>query len=665
MKTFLFELANGIKSIPRKYQNIYDDLKNKGLVAQKQGVYGLKDGFIIGSVDISRSGRGFLRSFTSGNQKDLVIEGMTKRISQNDIILAKLISSKGRLRGRVVTVLLSSNANVLCYLEKIKGEIVAFELKKPFGKPIRLAVSQKSLAQLPKNCLLSIDMRSKAIGEVIGSMQDAQIDEKISLALYDRAGEFSTEATLLADSFGKEVDVSMYPLRKDLRDLPFCTIDPDDAKDHDDAIYFDVAQHTLYVAIADVSEYVSVDSPLDMDAKQRGFSVYFPHKSYPMLPRNLSENICSLQEGKDRLAFIWKLRLHRRTFEVIDSELFEGIINNHQNISYTNVDRLLEGQKISLDAEVKKSILDFHLIAKKLRAKRLKKGYEFFNDEIKMHLNPDGTICEIKVESQSDSHMIVEEAMLLANRESARFLGAHLCSDGIYRVHNKPSQERINELFFEFKTLGFDVPSLLAKEGNLHDCIISIQKQADKKQNRKQVDKMIIKSQSQASYSPSNIGHFGLGFEEYTHFTSPIRRYSDLLLHRMLKQMISNANNSEKKLSYLSSHMQTSCMLLSDQERQVYKIEMDFKDRKYSRWASENVGVVICGVISDEFYPPLASATQYIQGARITLDALPDGVEKFDEVDLQITGAHIPSGKIFAKIIQPNKKSRRKIGKNV
>lgn len=660
MKEFLFELANGIKSIPRKYQNTYDDLKSRGLAIEKQGIYGLKDGFIIGSVDISRSGRGFLRSFTSGNQKDLVIEGLTKKIFQNDIVLVKLIRSKGRLRGRIVLVLVSQNASVLCYLEKLKGEIVAFELKKPFGKPIRLSTSQKSLHQLPRNCLLSVDIRSREIQEVIGSMQDAQIDEKISLALYDRSGDFSTEATLLADSFGREVDVMMYPSRKDLRHLPFCTIDPDDAKDHDDAIYFDTPSHTLYVAIADVSEYVSVDSPLDIDAKQRGFSVYFPHKSYPMLPRNLSENICSLQEGKDRLAFIWKLRLHRRTFEVIDSELFEGIINNHQNISYTNVDKLLDGKKISLNAEVKKSILDFYLVAKKIRTKRLKKGYEFFNDEIKMELDSKGAISEVKVESQSDSHMIVEEAMLLANRESAKFLSTHLFSDGIYRVHNRPPQDRINELFFEFKTLGYSFPALLPNQENLHDCIVYIQKQAEKKQNRKQIDKMIIKSQSQATYSPSNIGHFGLGFDEYTHFTSPIRRYSDLLLHRILKQMISNSCNSEKKLSYLSSHMRTSCMLLSEQERQVYKIEMDFKDRKYSRWASENLGVILRGIISDEFYPPLANATQYIQGARLTLDSLPDGIQKFDEVNLQIVDAHIPSGKIFAKIIQPKKRLGKK-----
>lgn len=661
MKTFLFELANGIRSIPRKYQNIYDDLKSKGLVGEKQGIYGLKDGFVIGSVDISRSGRGFLRSFASGDQKDVVIEGLTKKISQNDIVLVKLVRTKGRIRGKIVLVLYTQNTSVLCYLEKQKGEIVAFELKKPFSKPIRLMTSQKSLRQLPKQCLLRVDMRSKEIREVIGSVQDPQIDEKISLALYDRSEDFSTEATLLADSFGKEVDVAMYPCRKDLRHLPFCTIDPDDAKDHDDAIYFDIASHTLYVAIADVSEYVSVDSPLDMDAKQRGFSVYFPHKSYPMLPRNLSENICSLQEGKDRLAFIWKLRLHRRTFEVIDSELFEGVINNHQNISYSNVDKLLDGEKISLNNDVKKSILDFYPVAKKIRTKRLKKGYEFFNDEIKMELDSKGAISEVKVESQSDSHMIVEEAMLLANRESAKFLSEHLSSDGIYRVHNRPPQDRINELFFEFKSLGYSVPTLLANQENLHDCIVCIQKQAQEMHNRKQIDKMIIKSQSQATYSPSKIGHFGLGFDEYTHFTSPIRRYSDLLLHRMLKQMISDCSNSEKKLSYLSSHMRTSCMLLSDQERQVYKIEMDFKDRKYSRWASENLGVVLRGVISDECYPPLANATEYIQGARLTLDCLPDGIQKFDEVNLQIMDAHIPSGKIFAKIIQPKKR----LGKNV
>ncbi|PAF54368.1 hypothetical protein BKH42_00160 [Helicobacter sp. 13S00482-2] len=655
MKEFLFGLANGLRSIPRKYQKIYDELRHKSFVEQKQGIYQLKEGFIIGSVDISRGGRGFLRSFESIYQKDLVIDGLSRSISQNDIVLAKITRIKGRLRAKIVICLYTENMGILCYLEKKKGEIIALELKNPYAKPIKLAVSQKSLRELPKHCVLSVEMHSRQIKEILGPMDDPQIDEKISLALYNRDVDFNNEASVLAESFGQEVDAYMYPERKDLRHLPFCTIDPDDAKDHDDAIYFDISNHTLYVAIADVSEYVSPESTLDMEAKRRGFSVYFPHKSYPMLPRNLSENICSLKQGKDRLAFIWRLRLHRRTFEVIDSELFEGLINNHQNISYGSVDRLLNEEKIPMNKDVKTSILGFYPLAKKLRSKRLKKGYEFFNDEIKMELNADGMLTEIKITSQTDSHMIVEEAMLLANKESARFLNKHLGDDGVYRVHNAPAQDRISELLFDLKILGYDIPSLSYNQENLHHIITTIQKQATKKNHRKQVDKMIIRSQSQASYSPYNIGHFGLGFEEYTHFTSPIRRYSDLLLHRILKQILSDDGNSNKKLAYLLGHMKPSCMLLNDQERQVFKIETDFKDRKYARWALDHIGTSLTSIISDESYPPLANAIELIYGARITLDALPDDIEKFDEVKIRILDAHIPSGKIFAKILHKTK----------
>ncbi|MDO7252854.1 RNB domain-containing ribonuclease [Helicobacter cappadocius] len=660
MKEFLFGLANGIRNIPRKYQNIYEELKNKGFIQEKQGNYQIKEGFVIGSVDISRSGRGFLRSFLSTDHKDLLIDGLSKSISQNDIVLVKPTRIKGRVRAKIILSLHAENPGILCYLEKVKGEIIAFELKNPHAKPIRLTVSQKSLRELPRHCLLKVDMRSKEIKEVLGSIDDPQIDENISLTLYNRDADFTPEACVLADSFGEGVDVDMYHDRKDLRTFPFCTIDPNDAKDHDDAIYFHTPSNTLYVAIADVSEYVSSESALDVQAKNRGFSVYFPHKSFPMLPRNLSENICSLKEGKDRLAFVWRLRLHRRTFEVIDSELFEAFINNHQNITYADVDKLLSGKKISINKEVKRSILDFYPIAKKLRSKRLKKGYEFFNDEIKMELNQEGLLTEIKIDLQSDSHMIVEEAMLLANRESARFLNQHLGDNGIYRVHNAPTQDRLNELLFECKALGYTLPSLPYNQENLHSIISSIQKQATKKDMRKQIDKMIIRSQSQASYSPYNIGHFGLGFDKYTHFTSPIRRYSDLLLHRILKQIISNSPQSEKKLSYLLSHIKTSCMLLSDQERQVFKIEVDFKDRKYSRWALDHIGTVVTGIIADESYPPLANAIDCIYGARITLDCLSDDVKKFDEVKMQILDAHIPSGKIFAKIINKPIKKRAK-----
>lgn len=650
MKEFLIQLAFGINTIPKKYKDLYEEIRSYNAIdeiiqkanKEKKYLYKLKPDFVIGNVDISREKIGFLSDFRNKQMRDLRLSTLLSEISQNDIILAKIIKIKGKNRANPLLVLYKQQTQTLCYLEKVKGKIQAIALKNT-KTTFNLNASQKSLQALPKHAVLSIDPQTKEIKEILGVLQDPKIDEKISLHIYNRVQNFSFEAQNLAESFGKEVDPLMYPDRKDLTHIAFCTIDPNDAKDHDDAIFFDSSSHKLYIAIADVSEYVSPQSSLDLEAKERGFSLYLPHKSYPMLPKNLSENICSLKQNKVRLAFVWELRLHRRTFEILDSQLFNALIINHQNITYEEVDKLLMQEKISINKKVRKSILDFHLVAKKIRTKRLKKGFDFFNDELKMKLDENGFLQNIETSLQGDSHTIVEEAMLLANKSAASLLQKYVPDTGIYRVHNQPTQEKIKLLMFDLKNLGYEI-----KSKDFHQNIQSIQKQAEKKQARKQIDKLIIKSQSQAMYSTHNIGHFGLGFEKYTHFTSPIRRYSDLVLHRILKEILNP--KSDKKLSYLLNTIESSCILLNELERQITKIEFDFKDRKYTRWAGLHIGIKLKAMIMDEHYPPLAMITEKITGARVILDILPSECNKFDEIFIKITKADLPSSKIYAKV---------------
>ncbi|PAF52226.1 ribonuclease R family protein [Helicobacter sp. 13S00477-4] len=643
MREFYLRLAYGMKSIPRKYKQITDDFKRKGFVKKIDEVYCFSKGYLVGSIDISRGGRVFLCPF-GNDKKDFILNGLPKNVFQNDIVLVRLIKNRGKVKAKFVKLLHTQNSKILCYLKKIKGEILAIELKNPRKRPIRLNISKKSLLELPRFCVVSVDLSSKTIQEVIGPLEDALIDEKISL--FGRVQDFSFEAKLLADSFGQEVDSKMYPNRLDLTHLPFFTIDPDDAKDHDDAIYFDSTASELYIAIADVSEYVSTECCLDIEARHRGFSVYLPHKSYPMLPPNLSENICSLKEGKTRLAFVWHLRLHKRSNEVIRASLFEALICNHQNISYTKVNSLFEGKKISLDSRVEKSIRDFLPIAQRLRSKRLKKGYEFFNDEIKLKLNNKGMLEKINVLDEGKSHIIVEEAMLLANQEAAKLLDTHL-EKGIYRIHQKPSESRMNELLFDLKSIGF----MIQNTKDIHHCIESIQKQAKKKNMLKQIDRMIIKAQSQASYSPDNIGHFGLGFKAYSHFTSPIRRYSDLILHRILKEIVTDSKDSGR-LAYLLRNLSFYCSLLNEQEREISKIEIDFKDRKYARWAQEHIKTRLQAVVIDENYPPIANALTTITGARLFMMDLDVEVNKLDVVDVEIMDAEVATGRIFVKALK-------------
>lgn len=649
MKEFCLQLIAGSTTIPKKFKQFYGRLKQSGCVEERINfgatIYRLKKGFLIGRARVVKNKRGFFHSFDK--QGSFPIDTHRKALCQNDIIVASLIQKQGKKKAKIILTAHFHERKELVYIKNKGSKILGIPFKKNAELNIRMDKLDTTSFDLANESIVSINLKKNKIEEVIGTLKDPNVDEIISLTINHRKIEFSPESIALAQSFGKEVAADLYSDRLDVRHLPFCTIDPDDAKDHDDAIYFDSKNSVLYVAIADVSEYVSLNTSLDEEAKERGFSVYFPHKSHPMLPKNLSENICSLKQNKERLALLWRLRLHRQTAKVIASDLSKAIIVNHQNISYTKLDELLQGKSIKLHANVKQSLMDFYRVASKIRSQRLKNGYHFFNDEIKLKLDSQGQLKDVLIHSNGPSHMIVEEAMLLANKTSAEFLSEKIDGRGIYRVHKSPPKEKIDELFFNLKSMGYHIP----KNKNLHDTIEDIQKQAERKNTQKQIDKMIIKAQSQATYSSKNIGHFGLGFQAYSHFTSPIRRYSDLILHRIMKEILWDNPSSNKRLSYLLEQLKISCILINDQENQINKIEIDFKDRKYARWAQKHIGTRIQAYIIDERYPAIAVALNTIVGARLFIDSLSLDIARFDTIEVEIISADIIKAKILTQAV--------------
>jgi len=389
-----------------------------------------------------------------------------------------------------------------------------------------------------------------------------------------------------------------------------------------------------------VSEYVAIDTPLDGEAKQRGYTIYLPHKSIPMLPRELSENICSLKEHEDRLAFVWKIRLHKRTGEPLRSELVEAIIRSRQKLTYEQVDTLFEGDSQAY-SEIHKELLSplfaLHAITQKIRKKRLLGGYEFFNEENKLLLDEKTNLLCVLSSKETPSHGLIEECMLLANKESAKMLNGN----GIFRIHEPPKEEKIDELLGDLRALGLRV----RPQKELHALIESIQQEAEAHHIRNEVDRMIIRSQAQARYGYENIGHFGLGFEEYSHFTSPIRRYADLMLHRLLKAIL----KKQKNLAYLIGLCPLLCDSLSGLERESAKVEMDYKDRKYARWALANLGETIHCVITDTQSPPIVRAKTQIIGARIFLKRLDHDL--FEEVRVQIVDVNLATARIYGKVV--------------
>jgi ribonuclease R len=642
LKEFIYKLTKGIdrKDIPRDKRDLINDLVSFRIVTNGK-IVKLKSKFIAGKVDITKKGFGFLIPLTKG--KDLLIESHhLNSASRGDLVIAEKLFNKGRPKAKVVYIIEKAFAYTVGYLtfEIKNGKKIPLIRNIKTNLPTYVKVTKKALKKLPENAVFKINNYTSTIEEVLGILDDPWVDEKISLALYNKKEEFSKAALLEAESYGNYVDKSMYPDRVDLTDKFFCTIDPVSAKDHDDAIYFDKDENALYVAIADVSEYVYLNGNIDREAKTRGFSIYFPHKSVPMLPRALSENICSLKENEDRLAFTFKITLDKNN-NVIKEELFEAIINSKRKYSYERVDEFLAGIFENID-EVDKEILSWLMPlwekVKHIRSERLKTGLDFESDEIKMTLDENGLIKEVGIEEETPSHSLIEDCMLLANKAAAKMIDF-----GIFRVHEKPSSTSIDELYNNLLSLGIEVN----EDENFVKNVKNIQAQAKEMGIKKEVDKLIIKAQQQARYDAENFGHYALGFEKYTHFTSPIRRYSDLTLHRLLKSVI---RNDEKMKNFILRNIESLVVKISELEREAMKVEWDFYDRKYAREAKMNIGRVYKGIIEDTEIPPIAKINEdKLLGARVFLKDKTK-FNLFEKVDIEIVDSNIATAKIRGKV---------------
>ena len=645
MKEFAYKLVQGVasKDVPRDKRDIINDLIALRIVSDSK-IIKLKSKYRIGKVDVTKKGFGFLTPL-GVKEKDYLIEAEhLNGAGRGDLVIAqKLFNKKGRPKAKVVYILEKAFSVSVVYL--------TFEYKNnkkiPVLKNIKtdlktfVAEKKKTLKKLPEGAVFKVDNYTNKIIDVLGVLDDPWVDEKISLALYNKKEEFSKKAIAEAEAYGDWVDKEFYPERMDLTNLPFCTIDPPTAKDHDDAIYFDIEKNELYVAIADVSEYVYLNGNIDKEAKERGFSIYFPHKSVPMLPRQLSENICSLKENEDRLAFVFKITLNNKN-EVIKEELFEAIIKSKRKYSYDRVDEFLEGDFKNTD-ETDKTILNWLMPLwekiKKIRTKRLEKGLDFSSDEIKMTLNDEGLIESIELEKETPSHKLIEDCMLLANKAAAKMIDF-----GIFRVHEKPSSNSIDELYESLSALGININE---DEKDFVKVVRDIQKQAKMMGIEKEVDRLIIRSQQQARYDAKNIGHYALGFEKYTHFTSPIRRYSDLTLHRLLKSII---RNDKKQMEFILRNIEALVVKISELEREAMKVEWDFYDRKYARFAKNHIGNVYKGIIEDIEIPPIAKITEdLLLGARVFLKDKKK-FNLFEKVDIEIVSSNIATAKIKGKV---------------
>ncbi len=647
MTPFAIQLTKGFipSELDDKDKNAYKELENIGALEVVDGLHKLKSLYRAGELYINSEGKGYLSSMFK-EQKDLLIEPKDLKDAKDGdfVVVKRVIARRGRASAKVVLVIKRAVLTSIYISKKVDNEYKFVDIKTSLeGNIYQDGVDLKIYKP---GTLFKVDALTNRVTEVIGHIDDPKVDEKISLYLHNRYDEFPQDALTQAQKVPQEVKESELKGRVDLRDLPFCTIDPVTAKDFDDAIYWDEKEHTLYVAIADVSHYVDYYSPIDKEAIKRGFTTYLPHKAFPMLPRVLSENICSLKPNVDRLSFVAKIKLDKETLQPLKEEFFEAVIHSKRRFNYDEIDSFLEGKyeaKNENEERIFKWLKPLSKITKRLKAKRLKKGFDFRSEEIKLTLDNNHLLKETVIETGTPSHSLIEECMLLANQAAAkRFEGE---GDAIFRVHEAPEGTKLAKLLEELTSIGIYVES---DAEDVEKTIRDIQKEAKKLGLEHEVDELIIKSLKQASYSSYNIGHFGLGFDYYSHFTSPIRRYSDLILHRLIKAQL---RDDTKEKEYLLRNIEPLSARVSELERESTKCEWDFRDRKFARWAKENIdneyeAEIIEVDIEDTNKGAKAKLLNGARGAIVNLKSYDSNL--FDKVLLKISDVDLEKPNIQA-----------------
>ncbi len=640
MKYLLTKLTKGFYEQDLNDQNktLVESLYKDGILKKEGGIYKLNSKYRFGIISLSDKKEGAYLHVIGESVKDIYInhENLADA-KENDIVVVQRFLTKRPPEGKVIKILGREKTYSVAIVLKKDGEKKLLDLKTLHPSGVEL--TQDEIESFDENSVFKIDNHSNSIIEYLGNFNDPKVDEKIVLAWFNKHDEFEDDVLKEAENFGKNVDERLYKNRVDLRELNFCTIDPVTAKDFDDAIYYDEKNNTLYVAIADVSTYVKPFGAIDFEAIYRGFSIYLPHRSIPMLPRILSENLCSLEPNKDRLAYVFEMKLGK-DLEVASSKVYEAVIHSKRRFNYDEVDLLFDGKlkaKTTTEAEIFLMLKQLKKVTDRLRVNRLKKGFDFRSDEIRLELDEDTNLVATSVESETPSHSLIEDCMLLANKEASKRY-----ETGVFRVHEEPSNQKLQNLYQELAAIGLNFEI----KDSTKETIEEIQKAAKEMGIGEDVDTLIIQAQMQARYAPVNLGHFGLGFERYTHFTSPIRRYSDLIVHRLLKSI---ARGDKKEESYVLRNIEALCLMISQKEREADSVESEYARRKFARWAEKNKGKTFVAKINQTLPELTAKLDDEIKGAVIHITSAVN-VPLFSKVKVVIDDVNLYNAKIYGRV---------------
>ncbi len=636
----------------KSFKKVLKSMEKEGVIVRtKKDKFGVPErlGLITGKLQVHQKGFGFLLSDTEG-EKDVFIPSSSMKGAMNgDRVLVQITREdlNGKKReGEVQEVLERANNKVIGVYEDSKnfGFVVPEDTR--LNQDIFVSKKDRNGAQDGDVVICEIvkwgDKRRSPEGivkEVLGKKGDKGLDILTIIKKYGLPEEFPEKVLSYAENIEEKIEDKEYARRKDLRNLRMVTIDGEDAKDLDDAVSIerlDNGKFRLGVHIADVTHYVREKNPLDKEALKRGTSVYLIDRVIPMLPRKLSNGICSLNPKVDRLALSCFMVIDK-SGKVIQHEIEETVIKTSERMTYTDVTKILENNDEELIKRYDYLVDDFKAMEELciiLRDKRMKRGAIDFNfEESKIILNDLGKPIDIKPYDRAIANRIIEEFMLVCNETIAE----HMFWTNlpfVYRIHEEPDEEKLEK----FKEFVYNLGYVVRWGQEAHPrALQDILEKVKGKKEETVVSTLLLRSMMQAKYSPECVGHFGLAAKYYCHFTSPIRRYPDLQIHRIIKEQL-NGKIDEKRAGRLTNIVEIASKQSSEMERLAQEAEREVDDLKKAEYMQERIGEEFSAIISSvTSFGLFAELPNTIEGL-IHITALDDDYYIYDEAHLCLIG---------------------------
>ena len=583
-------------------------VKSGKLIKLKGAKFALPEklNIVVGKFCAFKEGFGFVDPLEGG--KGVFIPGRNVSGAMNgDIVAAQVIKELpgGKKEGKIVSIIERAVKKIVGRVEKLKRQCFVV----PEDKRIRYDVilTGEDCKEVEDKDYVVVEIISypsdtrNPVGKVIENLGEKgpKLDIELIIRKYDIPSQFPEKVLREAEKIPDRVTEGEIQGRVDLRDQICFTIDGETARDFDDAVAIEKLENgnfKLFVHIADVSHYVKQGTELDREAYRRGTSVYFPDRCIPMLPEKLSNGICSLNPNVDRLTFTCEMEINRKG-TVIDYRIYESVIHSKARLTYTVAQKIIDGDKdlSSKYPHVVEPLKLMYELSKILNRKRIKRGsLDFDLPEPVVVLNAEGEPVDIYKAERLWSHRLIEEFMITANETVAEFM---FWADypSVYRIHESPDRDKLSEFMNFVKSLGLKAPSI--KNDIQPKILQKILKQVEGKPEEKLINYLMLRTMARAKYSPDNVGHFGLASTCYTHFTSPIRRYADLQLHRMVKMALKGEFN-EENVKYWEEKLEIICKHITERSINADEAERDVIEMKQLLFAKNHVGEVFEGIIT-------------------------------------------------------------------